>query len=178
MDIDSQALGRVRDDVGVHHPEVNVMTCVVDVSSEKMLHEAMEETVRQFGSIDIAVNAAGINDPAQATHEVSLDAWQKVIDINQTGCWLSERAEIQQMLQQAYVNYFPIFPCSDFLLDANFGRSRGPRCGRGVIINVASALGLCAPVTGAPFPSYTAAKHGIFPVFFLLFCCSMTYNRH
>ncbi|OJJ48131.1 hypothetical protein ASPZODRAFT_112683 [Penicilliopsis zonata CBS 506.65] len=140
LDLDFDALDKVRGEIKAQHPDVAVMILVVDVTDEKAVEDGVRQTVQQFGRLDIAVNAAGIRDPTIDTHEVPQDAWQRVISINQTGCWLSERAEIQQMLQQ---------------------ESRGSRYGRGVIINVASALGLSAPATGIPFAPYVSAKHAV-----------------
>lgn len=102
VDIQPDKLETLKVDIKSQSPRVSVLTHTASVTDEAALQDAVNQTVQQYGRIDIAVNSAGINDPGMATHEVAQEAWQRVIHINQTGCWLSERAEIQQMLQQEY----------------------------------------------------------------------------
>lgn len=80
----------------------------------------VEQCVREFGGLDIAVNNAGIGGPLAPTGDYPLDGWQKVIDINLSGVFYGMRYQIPAML------------------------SKG-----GSIINVASILGQ-AGTRGAP----------------------------
>ena len=50
--------------------------------------------------LDIAVNNAGIGGDFKITHEYSIDNWDKVIAINQTGVFYCMQAELAQMVQQ------------------------------------------------------------------------------
>src|SRR5688500_15194833 len=45
----------------------------------------VEQTLKQYGSLDIAVNNAGIGGPLSTTAEYPIEGWQKVIDINLSG---------------------------------------------------------------------------------------------
>ena len=72
----------------------------MDVSDEKSVEDGMRETVSAFGGIDIAVNNAGIAGPTIPTTEVAVDDWRKVLNVNLTGVWMCQRAQIQQMLKQ------------------------------------------------------------------------------
>lgn len=61
-------------------------------------HEALvEATVKHFGSLDIAVNNAGIGGPVGLTGEYPLDGWQKVIDINLSGVFYGLRYQLPAM---------------------------------------------------------------------------------
>lgn len=60
----------------------------LDVTSESQWQDVISKTVKQFGHLDILVNAAGIAPVAQSIEEVDLKLWQKVIDINLTGQFL------------------------------------------------------------------------------------------
>ncbi len=61
----------------------------------------INEGVKAFGSIHYAVNNAGIsNKPRVRTHELEVEAYDRVQMVNQRGVWLCERAELRQMLRQ------------------------------------------------------------------------------
>ena len=60
----------------------------LDVTSESQWQNVISKTVKQFGHLDILVNAAGIAPVAQSIEEVDLKLWQKVMYINLTGQFL------------------------------------------------------------------------------------------
>ncbi|MCS7458784.1 SDR family oxidoreductase [Paenibacillus doosanensis] len=70
-----------------------------DVTREDQVKRMVEETVRAYGKLDILFANAGIARDAPA-HQLSLEAWQKTIDINLTGVFLSDKYAIEQMLKQ------------------------------------------------------------------------------
>ncbi len=113
----------------------------MDVSKEDSVNSAVDQTVKQFGRLDIAINNAGIGGAGKQTAEQELKDWQRVFDINVNGVWLCQRAQIRQMLKQE-----PLMQL--------------PRGNRGVIVNTASMLGLVASSPVSAACSYTASKHG------------------
>jgi NAD(P)-dependent dehydrogenase (short-subunit alcohol dehydrogenase family) len=58
----------------------------------------VSETVKRFGTLDIAVNNAGIGGPLSPTGEYPIDGWQKVIGINLSGVFYGMRYQIPAML--------------------------------------------------------------------------------
>ena len=60
----------------------------------------VDETVKKYGSLDIAVNNAGIGGPLALTGDYPLDGWQKVIDINLSGVFYGMRYQIPAMLNK------------------------------------------------------------------------------
>jgi NAD(P)-dependent dehydrogenase (short-subunit alcohol dehydrogenase family) len=88
------------DELQRRYPDVKVEAIEMDVSSEESVEEGIRKTVNAFGSIDIAVNNAGIAGPTIPTPEVVASDWTKVLNVNLTGVWMCQRAEIQQMLKQ------------------------------------------------------------------------------
>lgn len=103
-----------------------------DVSKPDEVESVVAETVERFGSVDILVNNAGISWGAMP-EEMTLDQWQKVIDVNLTGCFLMAQAAGRQMLAQ----------------------------GRGSIINITSIAGLTSSANGPFYAGYVASKAGL-----------------
>lgn len=61
-------------------------------------HEALiEATLDHYGSVDIAVNNAGIGGPLGRTGDYSIEGWQKVININLSGVFYSMRYQLPVM---------------------------------------------------------------------------------
>ena len=63
----------------------------VDVADEASVESMIAETVQRCGRLDILVNNAGVNIRKPA-HELSLDEWRRVIDINLTSAFLCSRS--------------------------------------------------------------------------------------
>lgn len=71
----------------------------LDVTDEPAVNAAFKAVVDAWGSLDVVVAAAGIYS-GQPLTEVPLSAWQKVIDVDLTGVFLTNRAAATIMLQQ------------------------------------------------------------------------------
>lgn len=68
-----------------------------DVTDSSSLAEAVARTEAELGPLGLAVNCAGIANAAPA-EEMSLSQWQRVVDIDLTGTFLSCQAEGRAML--------------------------------------------------------------------------------
>ena len=68
----------------------------LDVTDERSCADAMAATVDRFGALHVLVNNAGIAEGAPLV-ETTLESWQRVIDVNQTGVFLGMRAAIEPM---------------------------------------------------------------------------------
>ena len=68
-----------------------------DVTSADDLTQAVTRVETELGPLRLAVNCAGIANAAPA-EDMDLAQWQRVIDINQTGVFLSCQAEARAML--------------------------------------------------------------------------------
>jgi NAD(P)-dependent dehydrogenase (short-subunit alcohol dehydrogenase family) len=107
-----------------------------DVANEPDVAALVARTVAAFGRLDCAFNNAGINGRAvgpagQRTHELSRDAFDRMLAVNLTGVFMCMKHEITQMLAQG---------------------------GGGAIVNTASIAGLVGLATST---HYVAAKHGV-----------------
>ena len=95
------------------------------------LAEAVRRTEAELGPLSLAVNSAGIANAAPA-EEMSLAQWQRVVDVDLTGVFLSCQAEGRAML----------------------------RHGGGAIVNIASMSGSIVN-RGLLQAHYNAAKAGV-----------------
>ncbi len=61
----------------------------------------IKQIIEQYGRLDIAVNNAGVAPKSPAkTAESTLDDWEQVIAVNQTGVFYCMKEELKQMMQQ------------------------------------------------------------------------------
>ncbi|MHB1317324.1 MAG: SDR family oxidoreductase, partial [Anaerolineae bacterium] len=102
-----------------------------DVTRPEDLETAISALIDAWGSLEVAVNAAGIANAAPA-EEMSLEQWQRMIDVDLTGVFLSCQAEARAMLPAA----------------------------RGAIINIASMSGVIVN-RGLLQAHYNSAKAGV-----------------
>ncbi len=71
--------------------------CAGDVTSAQDLTNAVAATEENLGPVAIALNCAGIAN-ATAAEDLPLAQWQRMIDVNLTGIFLSCQAEARVML--------------------------------------------------------------------------------
>jgi len=70
-----------------------------DVSKESDVKSMFDGFIKEFGRIDILVANAGVQEDAPLTN-MSLEDWQKVIDVNLTGVFLCVREAVHRFLDQ------------------------------------------------------------------------------
>jgi NAD(P)-dependent dehydrogenase (short-subunit alcohol dehydrogenase family) len=101
----------------------------LDVAKDQEVKALFDAIINAYGRLDILVNNAGI-ELAKTIPATSLDEWNRLMEVNLGGVFLCSRAAIPLMQRQ----------------------------GGGVIINVASELGL---VGGSGIAAYCASKGGV-----------------
>jgi len=102
-----------------------------DVSKAAEVDALIRKTVEKFGRLDIAFNNAGVEGVWVPIVNQSEEDFDRTININLKGVWLSLKYEILQMLKQG---------------------------GGGAIVNMASIAGLIGSSEAAV---YSASKHGV-----------------
>jgi NAD(P)-dependent dehydrogenase (short-subunit alcohol dehydrogenase family) len=106
----------------------------LDVRDESAVADAVNAAVSQFGRLDAVVTAAGVAGGGPA-HLLDRDEWQRVIDVNLTGTFLTCKHAIARLLEQEPVD----------------GE-------RGSIVTIASVEGLEGTAGGS---SYNASKGAV-----------------
>ncbi len=127
-DINAQAVQTAAEDLRAQGGRVFSVTC--DVSDEGQVAQAVQSAAEQMGGLEIMVANAGVSVRAPA-EEMTLDQWNKVIDIDLKGVFLCDREAGRYMLAH----------------------------GGGSIINMSSIIGIIANTTGNS--NYAAAKGGV-----------------
>ncbi|WP_203333946.1 glucose 1-dehydrogenase [Planococcus beigongshangi] len=72
------------------------VTVQADVSGEEGVRKLMETAISEFGSLDVLVNNAGFSEGAP-TEELTLENWQRVLDVNLTGAFIASREAVKYM---------------------------------------------------------------------------------
>ncbi len=70
----------------------------LDVSDEASVQAAVAVAVDRFGRLDGALNAAGVTSDGTPVHEKPTAVYDRIMDINARGVFLSMKYEIQAML--------------------------------------------------------------------------------
>ncbi len=115
-DISEQGLAELGRVSGFH-------TVVADVSKQSDVDRMIDAAVEQYGRLDILCNIAGIMDRLLPVAEVTDDVWQRVLDVNLKGPFMTSRRAIPVMLKN----------------------------GGGCIINTVSSAGLSGGHSGAAY---------------------------
>ncbi len=102
----------------------------LDVTSESQWQSAVAATVQSFGKLDILVNNAGVG-AASKVEDTTVEAWDRVMDINAKGVFLGTKAAIPELR----------------------------RAGGGSIINISSQLGLVGMDISSP--QYQSSKGAV-----------------
>ena len=110
----------------------NVAGKVCDVSKPEEVQAVVDSTIKRFSSVDILINNGGISWGAMP-EEMPLEQWQKVLNVNLTGCFVFAQAVGREMLKQ----------------------------NSGSIINIASIAGLTSSANGPFYAGYVASKAGL-----------------
>ena len=77
-----------------------VVTVLCDVRDHEGVDEAVNSAVAEMGKIDVLINNAGISSPTGASHELSVEGWRRVLDINLDGSWHVGRAVARHMVER------------------------------------------------------------------------------
>jgi NAD(P)-dependent dehydrogenase (short-subunit alcohol dehydrogenase family) len=107
------------------------MVFQADVTNKESLDAMVEAAVKEYGSLDIWVNNAGIESQPRLLIDIPEDQWDRTLGVNLKGVFLGCKAAVPQMMKQ----------------------------GKGRIINIGSSAGRRMTFFGSA--DYTVSKHGV-----------------
>ena len=82
-------------------PEAEGITIGADVTDDASTQAMAARALEQYGRIDILVNTAGVIGPIETpAHQVSVDEWDHVIDVNSKGTFLTNKAVLPSMIER------------------------------------------------------------------------------
>lgn len=102
----------------------------MDITDEDNILKMAAEITKTFGRLDILVNNAGITRDRNFI-KLTLDQWQKVIDVNLTGTFLCSQMAAKMMKENAYGKIINITSLSGQI--GNYGQSNYAASKAGVI---------------------------------------------
>ena len=97
-DMKSDTVDKDMADIIKENPKAIFITC--DVSSFADMQSAIEKAVKTFGSLDVALNNAGIGGEPNKVGDMTEQAWRKVIGVNLNGVFNGMRHQLNQMAKQ------------------------------------------------------------------------------
>src|SRR5438045_1823612 len=90
-----EALEETAAQAGPHRERAVVVPAdVTDPASVRALFDATRDA---FGRLDVLFNNAGTGAPAVPLEDLSVDEWQRVVDVNLTGAFLCTQAAFRLM---------------------------------------------------------------------------------
>ncbi len=72
----------------------------IDVASESSIEEAARQIEAEVGAVSMLVTSAGILQPPLGPHELPVEVWDRVVDINFRGSYLTCRAFGRGMVER------------------------------------------------------------------------------
>ncbi len=99
LDIDGKSAEEASAIIKKELPDAKTMVIVCDVTNETDVEKAFEALPKDFGGVDILVNAAGLA-PAYPLVDLPVEKWRSALEVNLTGYFLAAKAAAKIMIKQ------------------------------------------------------------------------------
>jgi len=139
---------------------VQVFTLPCDHAKAASIQPVIEQIMQHYGQIDVLVNNAGTSWGAPA-EDHPLEAWQKVMDLNVTGIFLTTQLVGKlSMIPRRYGRIVNVASIAGFLgNDPRLQKSLAYNTSKGAVVNMTRAL-------AAEWGQYNITVNAIAPGFF------------
>lgn len=107
-DILTDTLDNAESELSKIKSDGEILKVVCDVTKESDLINLFDMTVNKFGSIDILINNAGVNQPMKAVWEIDNNVINRLIDIDLKSAIVASKLVLNQMIKQGYGQIYGI----------------------------------------------------------------------
>lgn len=97
-DLKNEEVDKILEEIKSGNSKVMFIEC--DVSVYKQVESAIQKVTSIFGTLDVALNNAGIGGEPNKVADMSEQAWLKVIGVNLNGIFYCMKQELKQMVKQ------------------------------------------------------------------------------
>jgi 2-deoxy-D-gluconate 3-dehydrogenase len=132
-DVDAEGAAMVADDLE-SRTDAATLALDVDVTDEAAVEGMVAATLDRFGRLDAAFANAGIGELERPAEHYQLAQWDRIVDVNLRGVWLTDLYAARAMAEQE---------------------------SGGSIVNTASVYGLVGSDAMGYNPAYAASKGGV-----------------
>ena len=129
-DIDTKAAQETYELIKTQLPQTQAMVVSCNVTDENSVNAAFESLIKNWGGLDILVNAAGVA-PAYSLVDLPVDKWRLALEVNLTGYFLMAKVAAKIMIKQSMA---------------------------GSIVNISSKSGLDASKNNTPYNATKAGE--------------------
>ena len=99
FDIDGKSAGETEAIIKKELPQAEAAAMTCDVTDEADVDKAFGALLKNWGGLDILVNAAGVA-PAYRLVDLPVDEWRSALEVNLTGYFLAAKAAAKIMIKQ------------------------------------------------------------------------------
>jgi NAD(P)-dependent dehydrogenase (short-subunit alcohol dehydrogenase family) len=143
----------------------NAVALSGDVTNADDLADAVDRTESALGPLTLAVNSAGVANAAPA-EDMPLSQWQRVIDINVTGVFLSCQAEARRMLTRGQGSIVNIASMSGSIVNRGLTQAHY-NASKAAVVHLSKSLAMEWAARGIRVnvisPGYTATPMNLRP---------------
>ena len=124
-DLNTDVVSEVMQEIRLENPKAIIIECDVSVFID--VEKAIQKCISTFGTLDIALNNAGIGGESNRVGDMTEKAWLKVIGINLNGVFNCMKHELTQMSIQkkgVIVNMSSILGKVGFAMSSHYVASK------------------------------------------------------
>lgn len=163
VDISPRGLEQTEALIQEKAPSVQISLCQTDITKEDEVARMVKKCVEQYGRIDFASNNAGIASGNTKTADMTMDAFDKICDVNERGVCNDCPMRLSEIFQIGEnINFEQAFYCEKHeiiqMLKQDFLPIDSAQVQRGTIVNMASLCGI--GVVGS-LSAYNSSKHAV-----------------
>lgn len=99
-DVNSEALEIAKENLSKEKGNGKILSYVCDITNEESVKKLIESTIKEFKTIDIWINNAGVNQPMKAIWELETKDIERLIDIDLKGTIICSKNIMKVMIKQ------------------------------------------------------------------------------